>query len=94
MNAATRTEHTGFLYEFGDLLLAVIAAYLYFSFGNPRAITLLFQWLPYILLPLTLAPVTVPLLPLADTRVRPAERMSLRVTFCAVLGPRLTRVTV
>jgi hypothetical protein len=25
MNAATRTDHTGFLYEFGDLLLAVIA---------------------------------------------------------------------
>ena len=41
--------------DFCTVLLVVIAAYLYFSFGNPRAITLLFQWMPLILLPLTLA---------------------------------------
>ena len=40
--------------------------YFYFSFGNPRAITLLFQWLPVVLLPVALALVwssaaTVPL---------------------------------
>ena len=41
--------------DFCTVLLAVIAVYLYFSFGNPRAITLLFQWLPFIVLPLALA---------------------------------------
>jgi len=41
--------------DFCTVLLVVVAAYLYFSFGNPRAITLLFQWLPLIVLPLTLA---------------------------------------
>lgn len=41
--------------DFCTVLLVVVAVYLYFSFGNPRAITLLFQWLPFILLPLALA---------------------------------------
>lgn len=41
--------------DFCTVLLFAIAAYLYFTFGNPRAITLLFQWLPLILMPLTLA---------------------------------------
>lgn len=41
--------------DFCTVLLVVIAVYLYFSYGNPRAITLLFQWLPFIVLPLTLA---------------------------------------
>ena len=41
--------------DFCTVLLFAIAAYLYFTFGNPRAITLLFQWLPLIVLPLTLA---------------------------------------
>ena len=41
--------------DFCTVLLVVLAAYLYFTFGNPRAITLLFQWMPLVLLPLTLA---------------------------------------
>ncbi len=38
--------------------------------------------------------VTAPLLLVALPIVRPALRMSVRVTFCAALGPRLTSVTV
>lgn len=41
--------------DFCTVLLFAIAVYLYFTFGNPRAITLLFQWMPLILLPLALA---------------------------------------
>lgn len=41
--------------DFCTVLLFAVAAYLYFTFGNPRAITLLFQWLPVIVLPLALA---------------------------------------
>lgn len=41
--------------DFCTVLLVAIAVYLYFTFGNPRAITLLFQWMPVILLPLALA---------------------------------------
>ena len=41
--------------DFCTVLLLAIAVYFYFTFGNPRAITLLFQWLPIILLPLALA---------------------------------------
>ena len=41
--------------DFCSVLLFALAAYLYFTYGNPRAITLLFQWAPLILLPLTLA---------------------------------------
>ena len=41
--------------DFCSVLLFVLAAYLYFTYGNPRAITLLFQWAPFILLPLALA---------------------------------------
>ena len=40
--------------DFCSVLLFVLAAYLYFTYGNPRAITLLFQWAPFILLPLAL----------------------------------------
>ena len=44
----------------------------------------------------TLAPatLTVPLLPLALTRLSPVPSTSVAVTFCATLGPRLTTVTV
>ena len=45
----------------------------------------------------TLPPtVVVPpgLLVLDENRVCPADRMSVKVTFCAALGPRLTSVTV
>ncbi|MES2324810.1 MAG: hypothetical protein V4633_21335 [Pseudomonadota bacterium] len=38
--------------------------------------------------------VTAPLLLVAVPIVSPALRMSVKVTFCAVLGPRLTSVTV
>jgi hypothetical protein len=41
--------------DFCTVLLVAVALYFYFSFGNPRAITLLFQWMPVILLPLVLA---------------------------------------
>jgi len=41
--------------DFCTVLLFAIAVYLYFTFGNPRAITLLFQWMPLIVLPLALA---------------------------------------
>lgn len=41
--------------DFCSVLLLVLALYLYFSYGNPRAIILLFQWSPLVLLPLVLA---------------------------------------
>ncbi len=41
--------------DFCTVLVAALAVYFYFAFGNPRAITLLFQWLPIMLLPLALA---------------------------------------
>ena len=40
------------------------------------------------------ATVVVPLFPLALSKLWPADRMSVNVTFCAVLGPRFTSVTV
>lgn len=41
--------------DFCTVLLFAVAVYLYVTFGNPLAITLLFQWMPVILLPLALA---------------------------------------
>lgn len=41
--------------DFCAVLLFALAVYLYVTFGNPRAITLLFQWMPLVLLPLALA---------------------------------------
>ena len=41
--------------DFCTVLLFAVAVYLYFTFGNPRAITLLFQWMPLIVLPIVLA---------------------------------------
>ncbi len=41
--------------DFCTVLLFAIAVYLYFTVGNPRAVTLLFQWMPVIVLPLALA---------------------------------------
>jgi len=41
--------------DFCSVLLFAIAVYLYFTFGNPQAVTLLFQWMPVIVLPLALA---------------------------------------
>lgn len=41
--------------DFCTVLVALLAGYLYISFGNPRAVVLLFQWLPVVLLPLALA---------------------------------------
>lgn len=47
--------HFNRLADFCSVLLVAVAAYLYLTFGNPRAILLLFQWLPVVLLPLVLA---------------------------------------
>lgn len=41
--------------DFCSVLIVAVAVYLYFTFGNPRALLLLFQWLPVLLLPLALA---------------------------------------
>jgi hypothetical protein len=41
--------------DFCTVVVLAIAAYLYFAFGNPRAVTLLFQWLPVLLAPLAMA---------------------------------------
>ena len=43
------------LADFCALGVLALVAYLYFSFGNPRAVTLLFQWLPIAVLPLAAA---------------------------------------
>ena len=47
--------HFNRLADFCSVMLVAVAAYLYLTFGNPRAIPLLFQWLPVVLLPLVLA---------------------------------------
>jgi len=41
--------------DFCTVLLIAIAVYLYVTFGNPRAVTLLFQWMPVVVAPLALA---------------------------------------
>ena len=56
--------------DFCTVLTLLLLGYLYFTYGNPRAIVLLFQWLPLVLLPLVLAH-------LYGT----AERIDLRVLF-------------
>ena len=40
--------------DFCTVLTLLLLGYLYFTYGNPRAIVLLFQWLPVVLLPLDL----------------------------------------
>ena len=47
--------HFNRLSDFCSVLILAVAAYLYFTFGNPRALMLLFQWLPLLLLPLAAA---------------------------------------
>jgi hypothetical protein len=48
--------HFNRLSDFCSVLIVAVALYLYFTFGNPRALLLLlFQWLPVLLLPLALA---------------------------------------
>jgi hypothetical protein len=47
--------HFNRLSDFCSVLIVAIAGYLYVTFGNPRALMLLFQWLPVLLLPLALA---------------------------------------
>jgi hypothetical protein len=47
--------HFNRLSDFCSVLIVAVAVYLYFTFGNPRALLLLFQWLPVLLLPLALA---------------------------------------
>jgi len=56
--------------DFCTVLIALLAGYLYFTYGNPRAIVLLFEWLPVALLPLALA-----------HAYGTAERMDLGVLF-------------
>jgi transglutaminase-like putative cysteine protease len=41
--------------DFCTVLLLALALYFYVSFGNPRAITLLFQWMPVALAPIAVA---------------------------------------
>ena len=47
--------HFNRLSDFCSVLIVALAVYLYVTFGNPRALLLLFQWLPVALLPLALA---------------------------------------
>lgn len=47
--------HFNRLSDFCSVLIVATAGYLYVTFGNPRALLLLFQWLPVLLLPLALA---------------------------------------
>lgn len=47
--------HFNRLSDFCSALIAAAGVYLYVTFGNPRALMLLFQWLPLLLLPLALA---------------------------------------
>ena len=47
--------HFNRLSDFCSVLVLLVAGYLYLTFGNPRALMLLFQWLPVLLLPLAAA---------------------------------------
>lgn len=47
--------HFNRLTDFCSALIVAVAVYLYFTYGNPRALLLLFEWLPVLLLPLALA---------------------------------------
>jgi transglutaminase-like putative cysteine protease len=47
--------HFNRLSDFCSALIVAAGVYLYFTYGNPRALMLLFQWLPVLLLPLALA---------------------------------------
>lgn len=47
--------HFNRLADFSSALVIAAGVYLYVTFGNPRALMLLFQWLPVLLLPLALA---------------------------------------
>ena len=47
--------HFNRLSDFCSVLVVLVGGYLYFTFGNPRALMLLFQWLPLLLLPLAAA---------------------------------------
>jgi transglutaminase-like putative cysteine protease len=47
--------HFNRLTDFCSVLIVAVAGYLYVTFGNPRALMLLFQWLPVLLTPVALA---------------------------------------
>ena len=47
--------HFNRLSDFCSVLIVATAVYLYVTFGNPRGLMMLFQWLPVLLLPLALA---------------------------------------
>jgi hypothetical protein len=47
--------HFNRLSDFCSVLIVLAGAFLFFNYGNPRGLLLLFQWLPLLLLPLALA---------------------------------------
>jgi len=47
--------HFNRLSDFCSVLVVAVALYLYFTYGNPRWLFLLFEWMPVLLLPLALA---------------------------------------
>jgi transglutaminase-like putative cysteine protease len=47
--------HFNRLSDFCSALIVAAGIYLYFTYGNPRALMLLFQWMPVLMLPLALA---------------------------------------
>ena len=47
--------HFNRLSDFCSALIVAVAVYLYFTYGNPRWLFLLFQWLPVLVLPIALA---------------------------------------
>ena len=67
---ALTTAHLTRVADFCTVLSLLFGAYLYLTYGNPRAIILFFQWLPLMFLPLALA-----------HAYGTAERMNLSVLF-------------
>lgn len=51
----TEQAHFNRLSDFCSALIVAAGVYLYFTYGNPRALMLLFQWMPVLMLPLALA---------------------------------------
>ena len=49
------TAHLTRVADFCTVLALLLGAYLYLTYGNPRAIVMFFQWLPLMFLPLALA---------------------------------------
>ena len=80
--------HFNRLSDFCSALVVAAGAYLYFTYGNPRALMLLFQWLPLLLAPLALAQawgnlkaVNIAAFVWTLRRDASAERMALNLAF-------------